>query len=318
MLLCSRSSCSNGRAQPPQVLTATAVRALAKHLPDTVASSDWVSLYSNVRHGSSLKTLLARCAGWQPTLVLVEACAAPAPGGSGGRSSSAGHSRKSSDGRAAGAVRLYAEDAAAAATVVSGADEREGGGAGDNIHAGGDTDAADEAAAGAVTFGGFASGSTWKNMGRSFAGDGSSFLFTFGGGADAEEQSWSEKRRSQGGGGGGEGSSGGEAGLRVFPWARKNRSFMTSDDGVGLGMGGGGGGSFGFLLSADLRTGSTGRCETFENCPLVGAEGSHGGVGGFPAEIGEEGAGTMFDVLSVEVWGFRAAKGPGLLTRIAL
>jgi len=94
---------------------------------------------------------------------------------------------------------------------------------------------------------------------------------------------------------------------------------MTSDGEVGLGMGGGGGGgSFGFLLSADLRTGSTGRCETFGNNPLVGAAGSHGGVGGFAAGIGGEVNGSIFDVLSVEVWGFRAAKGPGELTRIAL
>lgn len=84
---------------------------------------------------------------------------------------------------------------------------------------------------------------------------------------------------------------------------------MTSDDGVGLGMGGGGdAGNFGFLLSADLRSGSTGRCETFDNRPLVVEAGLVGK---------RESTGTVFDVRSVEVWGFRAAKGQRL-TPIAL
>ena len=177
--------------------------------------------------------------------------------------------------------------------------------------------AAAGATEGAVTFGGFASGSQWKNMGRSFAGDGGSFLFAFaaeGSSGSAGEQAPFEEDGIYGGGGG---SAGDGAGLRVYPWSRKDRCFMTSDDAVGLGMGGGGsGGNFGFLLSEDLRSGSTGRCETFENPPLVQAVELGGGVGGSAGVA--EGRGAVYDVLSVEVWGFRAAKAPEGLTRIAL
>lgn len=174
---------------------------------------------------------------------------------------------------------------------------------------------------GAVTFGGFASGSPWKNMGRAFEGDGGSFLFTFdragddGSSKPAGDQPPFEEDVILGGGGGG--SAGDGAGLRVYPWARKDRCFMTSDNGIGLGMGeGGDGGNFGFLLSEDLRSGSTGPCETFQNPPLVPAAELSGGVEG-AAGVGP-GRGAVFDVLSVEVWGFRAAKAPERLTRIAL
>lgn len=169
----------------------------------------------------------------------------------------------------------------------------------------------------AMTFGGFASGAPWKKMGRTFAGDGGCFLFSFdkadeGSSKYAGDQPPFEEDGIPGGGG----SVGDGAGLRVYPWSQKTRCFMTSGDGVGLGMGSGGdGGSFGFLLSEDLRSGSTGYCETFQNPPLVPVADS--GVGG-SAGVAEE-MGTVFDVISVELWGFRAAKAPqGLLTRIAL
>lgn len=164
-----------------------------------------------------------------------------------------------------------------------------------------------------MTFGGFASGSQWKNMGRAFAGDGGSFLFSFGtegSSNSAGEQPPFENNAVFAGGG----TAGDEAGLQVYPWSRKDRCFMTSDDAVGLGMGGGGSsGNFGFLLSADLRSGSTGRCDTFQNPPLVQAM----ALSGESAGVAED-TGTVFDVLSVEVWGFRAAKAPDPLTRIAL
>ncbi|CAN0395163.1 unnamed protein product, partial [Hapterophycus canaliculatus] len=169
------------------ILSDAEARALSQHLPGTVRSSDWVSLYSNVRHGSSLTTLLARCAGWQPTLVVIEA-SVPSP---------SDFSSSSSGGGDIG-----------------------GGGSSSNIPPPGQTS---------------------------------------GGGGGTSP------------GGGGE-TAGVEPGLRVYPWAGSDRCFMTSSDeaGVGLGMGGGGdGGNFGFLLSADLRSGSTGPCDTFGNPSLA-------------------------------------------------
>lgn len=290
----------------PQILSDAAARALARHLPGTVGSSDWVSLYSNARHGSSLKTLLARCAGWQPTLVVVEACA-PSP--------------RLRGERIATAERNVSERGGGVAAAAGGGVGRDAGVAFGEV--GGDTESARQrgegtttaaaAMEGAVTFGGFASGSQWKNMGRAFSGDGGCFLFTFdreAGGmsisAAGEHPSFEEEGENRGGGG----SAGYEADLQVYPWARKDRCFMTSDDGVGVGMGGGGdGGGFGFLLSEDLRSGSTGRCETFQNPPLIQTAELSGGVGR---------RGAVFDVLSVEVWGFRAAKASEGLTRIAL
>ena len=295
----------------PQILSDTAAQALARRLPDTVGSSDWVSLFSTARHGYSLTTLLARCAGWQPTIVVVEACS-PSP-----RLPGRSASTTVGSGEVGGAAR------AAAVGGPDGGVDASGGGGGDTQNAckrGEGTTAAAAAAAaamdGSVTFGGFASGSPWKSMGRAFAGDGGSFLFTFGTEGSskyAREQRPFEEDEIFGGGG----SAGGDASMRVYPWSRKGRCFMTSDDAVGLGMGGGGdGGNFGFLLSEDLRSGSTGRCETFQNPPLVQAVELGGGGGG--SGSGAEGGGSVFDVMSVEVWGFRAAKAPEGLTRIAL
>lgn len=261
-----------------------------------------MSLYSNARHGSSLTTLLARCAGWQPTLVVVETCA-PSPCVDGTTSATVEQDVIEGGNKvvvAAAAGGVSSGDAVDTMQIAS--QRREGSTA--------------AATAGAVTFGGFASGSPWKNMGRAFAGDGGSFVFTFG--PDGSSNSAGERPPfSDQGFLGGVGSAGSMAGLRVYPWSRKDRCFMTSSEGVGLGMGGGGdGGSFGFLLSEDLRSGSTGRCETFQNPPLVQAADPSGRVGGSVGVVG--GSGTVFDVLSVEVWGFRAAKAPEALTRIAL
>lgn len=245
--------------------------------------------------------------------MLIEACVSPPPSFGGGGSGDASLARNVGEGGA---------DTAAATTDTAGDDPNSGVSSGTTgVKKERGSQARGDAAPGAVTFGGFASGSAWKNMGRAFAGDGSSFLFTFDGGVprSAGEEPQLEGGGNSGGGGGGSdgGLAGDEAGLRVYPWARADRCFMTSDDGVGLGMGGGGnGGNFGFLLSADLRRGSTGPCETFRNLPLVVEAGLSGGIGG-SVVIGE-GKGTLFDVLSLEVWGFRAAKAPDGLTRIAL
>lgn len=201
-----------------------------------------------------------------------------------------------------------------ASAVPSGAEAETGLGAG----VGGTTDNGKDAAGrgeSTVVFGGFACGGQWKNAGRVFSGDGRSFLFSFdgrnGGNGSAAEEETRRVTHMSGGRGGGN--------LRVYTWAGSDRSFMTSQDGVGLGMGGGGDeGNFGFFLESDLRRGSTGRCETFGNEPLVS-----GGAGGGSAA--REGAadvpaatGGVFEVLSVEVWGFRASKPGEGLARVEL
>lgn len=127
-----------------------------------------------------------------------------------------------------------------------------------------------------AVFGGFASGSPWRNNGKRFSGDGRSFLFSF----DSRDSGQ----------------------LRTYTWSGADRSFMTSDDAVGLGMGSGGhSGSFGFFVESDLRKGSTGVCETFNNDPLMSPPTSG-------PESSGDGGGTMFDVTSIEVWGFRHAR----------
>lgn len=163
------------------------------------------------------------------------------------------------------------------------------------------------AVGGTVVFGGFASGSPWKDMGRAFSGDGGCFLFAF----DRDDAL-----------AGGEtpigietpGAAGGGVALRVYPWVGSDRCFMTSDAAVGLGMGGGGdGGNFGFLLNADLGSGSTGPCGTFGNPGLAAPSGR--------GAVESSSSGGVFDVVSVEVWGFQASKGrddDDGLTRIAL
>ncbi|CAM9447701.1 unnamed protein product, partial [Scytosiphon promiscuus] len=242
-----------------QILSDAEARALSGHLPGTIRSSDWVSLYSNVRHGSSLTTLLARCAGWQPTLVVIQASVPPPM--------DLGTSDGSAENIPLPPVR-----------TTSGS----GGGGGAGVGA---------SSATVVVFGGYASGSPWKNMGRAFAGDGGSFLFSFSpdrrrvqGGGDNPPSGGGG--RGGGGGGGGSRSAGGDSGLRVYPWAGSDR--------------------------ADLRSGTTGPCETFGNPSLTvpAVTSSEGGRGGS--------TGSVFDVLLLEVWGFRPAKAPEGLTRIAL
>ncbi|CAM9814124.1 unnamed protein product [Ectocarpus sp. 6 AP-2014] len=286
---------------PSQILSAAEARALANHLPATVASSDWVGLYSNARHGASLKTLLARCAGWQPTYVVIEARITGPPGSrsGGGKASSSSSSSSSSSlpAREAGGDSGIEGGAAAAASKAEGP----------SVAVAGEEEKHAAAVEGTVVFGGFASGSPWKDMGRAFAGDGGCFLFAF----DRDDAL-----------AGGEtpigietpGTAGGGAALRVYPWAGSDRCFMTSDAAVGLGMGGGGdGGNFGFLLSADLGSGSTGPCGTFGNPGLAAPSGR--------GAAESSSSGGVFDVVSVEVWGFQASKGrddDDGLTRIAL
>lgn len=234
-----------------KIISAEEAQALCHHLPITVASHDWVCLFSNIRHGSSLETLLARCADWEPTLVMVEVTWSPLPGNKNDESSPVGTPGVGSS-----------EDHQKATTVAA--------------------TAAATAGSEAIVFGGFASGSSWKKMGPSFAGDGRSFIFSFAG----------------------EGSRHDGRGLRVLEWAGSDRCFMTSDEGRGLGMGGGGrSGSFGFFLDADLRRASTGSCKTFGNNeePLLIRPGD-----GRTAPV--DGTAEVLEVLGVEVWGFRVGK----------
>lgn len=267
----------------PQIFHGEHARDLASHLPGMVASSDWVCLYSDARHGASLQTLLARCEGWEPTLVVIEA--------------------------------------SVASTTVNRGDVGDGGGSSGISGSGGSEEVKRRQR---VVFGGFASGSQWKkSMGRSFDGNGESFLFSFNNGGG----------RRQNGGGSDRGGA-----LSVYPWAGSDRCFMTSDDAVGLGMGGGGdAGNFGFFLEPDLRRGSSGWCETFRNQPLAAAAVPSvtaaslvaGATGAAPGsrDVGGPGvgvddpisrAGGVFEVVSVEVWGFRVPKTPEGLSRIAL
>ncbi|CAM9347767.1 unnamed protein product, partial [Phaeothamnion confervicola] len=51
------------------VLSLPQVHALARSLPDTLCTRHWQLLYSLDAHGASLNTLLARCAGREPTLL---------------------------------------------------------------------------------------------------------------------------------------------------------------------------------------------------------------------------------------------------------
>ncbi|CAN0156076.1 unnamed protein product [Ectocarpus sp. 4 AP-2014] len=280
---------------PSQILSAAEARALANHLPATVASSDWVSLYSNARHGASLKTLLARCAGWQPTYVVIEARVTGPPGS------------RSGDGKASSFSSVPAREVGGDSSIEGGVAAATSKAEGPSAAVAGEENHA-AAAGGTVLFGGFASGSPWKDMGRAFAGDGGCFLFAF----DRDDAL-----------AGGEtpigtktsGAAGGGAALRVYPWVGSDRCFMTSDAAVGLGMGGGGdGGNFGFLLNADLGSGSTGPCGTFGN-PGLAAPSGRGAV------ESSSSSGGVFDVVSVEVWGFQASKGRDEddgLTRIAL
>ncbi|CAN0397927.1 unnamed protein product [Ectocarpus sp. 8 AP-2014] len=280
---------------PSQILSTAEARALANHLPATVASSDWVSLYSNARHGASLKTLLARCAGWQPTYVVIEARITGPPGSRSG-SGKASSSSFSLPAREAGGDSGIEGGAAAASKAE-----------GPSVAVAGEEEKHAAAVEGTVVFGGFASGSPWKDMGRAFAGDGGCFLFAF----DRDDALAGGETPI---GIGTPGAAGGGAALRVYPWVGSDRCFMTSDAAVGLGMGGGGdGGNFGFLLNADLGSGSTGPCGTFGNPGLAAPSGR--------GAAESSSSGGVFDVVSVEVWGFQASKGrddDDGLTRIAL
>lgn len=164
-----------------------------------------------------------------------------------------------------------------------------------------------------TVFGGFACGGQWKNAGRVFSGDGRSFLFSFDGRSGGSASTAEKAGRVQTKGGARDGN------LLVYAWGGSDRSFMTSQDGIGLGMGGGGNaGNFGFFLESDLRRGTTGRCETFGNEPLIagdvgGGEAAREGAADVPAATG-----GVFEVVSVEVWGFRASKTREGLARVEL
>lgn len=118
----------------------------------------------------------------------------------------------------------------------------------------------------------------------------------FGGFADT---AWEVQHHSQHGGGfygGGQSvlfqvvknSSSPEEDVKVYKWTGLNRFCQICDqDKKMLAMGGGGkDGAFGLCIQDDFRIGSTGRCETFGNEPLLSS------------------GGESFDILDVEVWGF--------------
>lgn len=85
-------------------------------------------------------------------------------------------------------------------------------------------------------------------------------------------------------------------GFRAFSWSGANRYCQAAAiDFVAFGSGG----HFGLWLGKSLRTGSTGRCETFENDPLT-EHAVHGGLSE-PFE-----GDSAFEVLELQVWGFAA------------
>ncbi len=73
--------------------------------------------------------------------------------------------------------------------------------------------------------------------------------------------------------------------MEVFDWKYTNYFFQwSSREQVAMG---GGGGHFGFVLDSDFLRGETNPCDTFGNPHLT----SHRG---------------LFEILSVEVWGFES------------
>lgn len=81
-------------------------------------------------------------------------------------------------------------------------------------------------------------------------------------------------------------------GLRAWRWAGANGHFqLAAHDCLAFG----GGGHFGLYLDAELRTGSTGRCETYDNEPLT----EHHVAGGLDAPHAGDSA---FEVHEVQVW----------------
>ena len=83
-------------------------------------------------------------------------------------------------------------------------------------------------------------------------------------------------------------------GLHVYGWSGANRYCqLASIDFVAFGSGG----HFGLWLGKELRTGSTGRCATFDNEPLT----EHHVEGGLDEPHRGDSA---FDVQEVQLWGF--------------
>ena len=74
--------------------------------------------------------------------------------------------------------------------------------------------------------------------------------------------------------------------VKLYKWSGANQHIQVChSEKIGLG-GGGTKGSFGLCIDRDLKRGSTGKCETFENEPLT--------------EDGRE----FFEILDLEIWGF--------------
>lgn len=127
--------------------------------------------------------------------------------------------------------------------------------------------------------GGFAD-NTWEiqhfhRQGGGFYGGGQAVLFSIVGGADDSGEE--------------------EENVVAYRWTGANRYIQLCDgDKKMLAMGGGGKeGTFGLCVQDDFRIGSTGRCDTFNNLPLI----SQSGTSGAQDHV-------YFDILDVEVWGF--------------
>eukprot|EP00594_Rhizosolenia_setigera_P009875 CAMPEP_0178956688 /NCGR_PEP_ID=MMETSP0789-20121207/10432_1 /TAXON_ID=3005 /ORGANISM="Rhizosolenia setigera, Strain CCMP 1694" /LENGTH=368 /DNA_ID=CAMNT_0020638723 /DNA_START=8 /DNA_END=1114 /DNA_ORIENTATION=+ len=95
----------------------------------------------------------------------------------------------------------------------------------------------------------------------------------------------------------------GDGQLQVYKWSGANRYIQLCDsEKQMIAMGGGGKtGNFGLCVLDNFRYGSTGRCETFQNEPLIE---ERKGSNSHEDENNENDDQTFFDVLDMEVWGF--------------
>lgn len=95
----------------------------------------------------------------------------------------------------------------------------------------------------------------------------------------------------------------GDGQLQVYKWSGANRYIQLCDsEKQMIAMGGGGKtGNFGLCVHDNFSIGSTGRCETFQNEPLIEVR---KGSNSHEDENNENDDQTFFDVLDMEVWGF--------------
>jgi len=107
--------------------------------------------------------------------------------------------------------------------------------------------------------------------------------------------------------------------VQVYPWTGSNRYFQYCNaSNKTLAMGGGGdNAAFGWFLQSEFTHGSTGRCETFNNDPLVtimdgevcadagtGSKEEKEDIDGSSSHEKGDGGVRTFEVLDMEVWAF--------------